>query len=180
MNRIDKLVKLIDTNTEEIQLITGLNMNYYPFSLKQMERIIADGYTRENMQDNTLSLFGVYLGETIRRNIPNATWIEQGDYMDETCIEIAIGEGKIQINPFVRIIRYLEDRDYGLYAFYSLANDLGTGKVSLEEASKPNSPISNGIYSYYRIPVPKDIMERYQNGEITKEEMKRLAEERKE
>lgn len=175
MRKIDGVLSIIEKTKEELQLITGFNMNYHPSSLKKMEKIIVEGFPGNSMGDTTLAMLGIYLGETIRRNVKNAEWVDYDKFVNEAHIQITVGEGKMEADPFVRIERFMKDNDYGIYAFYAMCKDMGSEKITMTEASKTTTETNKGVYTLKTLTVPEEVSKKYKNGEITKEELYKHA-----
>ncbi|WP_145052660.1 hypothetical protein [Paenibacillus xylanexedens] len=87
-----------------------------------------------------VSAFGMYLGETLVRTIPGASWvkIEGGIDIRDISVEVPINgksmnEQKIMLKPFSRIVNFWHDRTDGIRVLYDTASAMNLGVVKFGE-----------------------------------------------
>lgn len=112
---------------EQALAATGFELTYTPRSLLRLERVVNQMFPKEGPSRLTTAYlpFGYYLGETIRRNIPEAKWVDNDDPF-EISVTIPVKNiadtGTAHLKPFIRVYKFFTDRSEGLKPLYDLAN----------------------------------------------------------
>lgn len=180
---IDKLVKVLEQSGDTLGVMMGFKMNYKPQSLKKMEEAIITMFGGRELRGETITMMGAYLGETIRRNVKGAEWVDFKEYVNEAYLVIPTDDGELNVNPFARIEKFSLDHTDTLYGFYAMIQDMKNKRLpGGEEMAKADGTFEGRSprgYEYKVTPVqiPDDIKAQYDRGEITKEEMVRIVKE---
>lgn len=145
MNRlIEKVIKSLEENKKILGGIMGVEFNFTPGSIQQLEKALDAMYPfGRKLKPEVMIMLGVYLGETIRRTIPNAEirWGDEAKYAidNELLVEKIEIDGQMNntsfsIKPILRLEKFLhEDRTDSLWAMYALCSDLCSGEVKVNE-----------------------------------------------
>ncbi|MCX7610268.1 MAG: hypothetical protein N2043_01615 [Ignavibacterium sp.] len=100
--------------------------NSFDYSVQSLAIIqeIIQGTKKATQKKNhhLLFSFGLYLGQTIIKNFPNARWIDEeidNPYEIKICIEINKNTGEeIQLFPIKRVYKFYEDYEYDFISYY--------------------------------------------------------------
>lgn len=102
---------------------------YSPESLVELEGIIDTTFPVKGKPAlaTTYIPFGIHLGETIVRSIEGAKWVlpGKGENLFDAKIEVPLSGGDadtVELYPFVRVMKYFEDRSNGLKSYYDFVN----------------------------------------------------------
>lgn len=129
LDDINDLIRTVKSQLLPIlENMFDLDLDYSPFSLSAVEQQINESYPEGHkvMEDTTYIPYGVYLGEVIVKNFPNAKWCVDKDttYLSDVYISIPYGkkgEGMdFRAFPFMRIYKFWKDRTDSLVAYYNM------------------------------------------------------------
>lgn len=175
---IDKFKAALESMVPMTELTLGFKLDYTPQSLHKVEQYLVNQYSHRPAPYQMIILFGTYLGEMIIRNIKGSKWVDEttnGDFMDIHILTPFKGQGDAQIRPFIRIDKFIHDHTDGIYAFYAMAQDMANGRLKFDVDPNSNNFQQQGTsprgYTYKVTSVSPELYERFEKGEITKEQM---------
>jgi hypothetical protein len=192
MRKIDQILHVLPATLKAFQMLFGERLDYSPESLKVLERVINETYPpdRDNKPE-LIAMLGVYLGEVFVRNIPNATWVDFDEYVDDAAVTIEIKNIHNKIFPLKRMFNFFKDRDYKLYPYYKMIEEM-TDKLNQAKTEEDLKnvllgtyntngewrPLNNKEFHFRTLSVdidklPKDVQERVVKGKINIDEVKK-------
>lgn len=147
MKKIEKVIQLFEKNKREMEKMLNVKLNYFPQSVKNLEVELNKMYPFGRNVSSSISLMvGVYLGETIRKNVKNAIveWGEDTQYAIETELSFKkvklkndLNETDFVIKPILRVEKFLnQDRTDSLWAMYCMCQDICQSRISLNPDEK--------------------------------------------
>lgn len=118
-----------------------INLDYTKECLGALEDFINSIFPDEGRPKHATTIvpMGYVLGETLIRNFPNAEWITQAENVFDIEIKIWIKEeeGKyIKAKPFLRVLKFFEDRTDSICAMYDLVESQVQGTIDFSGKNK--------------------------------------------
>lgn len=151
-----QLFNTIRSNDKVIFKKLGVSVNYKINSVIQLEKLLVQFYSEE---DNSVpyiivAAVGYYYGQTLIRNFKNAVWVtDKGTCLEEFFIEVDIENEIINVYPFRRVMRFLENREYSMTAIYYAMKAMSKTKRNISELPKKTSINYGGmLISSERLP----------------------------
>lgn len=172
-NKIEQTIDGIEKMRGVLEIYCGFKLNYRPQSLQSLEEFLYRRGQQGEIPFEMLVILSIYFGETIRRNIKGAEWVDH-ELIDEVHLAISGGDGNIHAFPYRRIMKCTQDPTDGLYGYYAMLQDMNKGRLDLENLGDEFVEMPRG-YALRAVQVPKELSKRFEDGEISKEEMYELA-----
>ncbi|MEK5256578.1 hypothetical protein NST74_24220 [Paenibacillus sp. FSL F4-0125] len=134
-----QLFEAIRSNDKEIFKELGVSVNYNIKSVIQLEKLLVrfNSETDNSVHYVIVAAVGYYYGQTLIRNFKNAVWvIGKGTCIEDIFVEIDIENEIINVYPFRRVIKFLENQEYSMTAIYYTMKAMNRTKTNISELPK--------------------------------------------
>jgi hypothetical protein len=135
---------------------SSFQWNYTPLSLKVMENALDELYPEgHDPMPTTYIPFGIYLGETIVKNIPGAHWapVPESRNLAEIAVTIPVPkhiDALWTAYPIIRVQEFWHDRTDTIFGYFHMIKDMAKGKFDPSDESKMGQ-WQNTMGAQYRV-----------------------------
>ncbi len=120
-----------------IEPAMGIRVTYDKNMLLDIERYICTQFNENHKPlPTTCIMFGILLGETIIRNVPDVKWDDTKEIKslyDLTLVARTKSDVDVVINPVVRIENFFKDKEDSIVAMYVLADLMSNYDIMSQE-----------------------------------------------